>query len=68
MAVPRKKWITMADDMNRIAFSVIFGFSLITTALTIGSTGGDEKMVAFFSLLLAVVSFIFFIISYAKQN
>ena len=54
--------------MNRIAFSVIFGFSLVTTALTIGSTGGDEKMVAFFSLLLAVVSFIFFIISYAKQN
>lgn len=68
MVVPREKWITMADDMNRIAFSVIFGFSLVTTALTIGSTGGDEKMVAFFSLLLAVVSFIFFIISYAKQN
>lgn len=68
MVVLRKKWITMADDMNRIAFSIIFGFTLLTTALTIGSTGGDEKMVAFFSLLLAVVSFILFIISYAKQN
>lgn len=68
MVVLRKKWITMADDMNRIAFSIIFGFTLLTTALTIGSTGGDEKMVAFFSLLLAVVSFILFIISYVKQN
>lgn len=58
----------MEGNMNRIAFSIIFGFSLLTTALTIGSTGGDEKMVALFSILLAIVSFIFLIISYVKQN
>ncbi|MBT8778294.1 hypothetical protein [Akkermansia muciniphila] len=55
-------------DMNRIAFSIIFGFSMVTAALTIDTTIWATKTIALLSIALTIIAFIFLVIAFLKKD
>lgn len=55
-------------DMNRIAFSIIFGFSMVTAALTIDTTIWATKTIALLSIALTIIAFIFLVIAFPKKD
>ncbi|WP_354832576.1 hypothetical protein ABGM91_11800 [Akkermansia muciniphila] len=54
--------------MNRIAFSIIFGFSMVTAALTIDTTIWATKTIALLSIALTIIAFIFLVIAFLKKD
>ena len=55
-------------DMNRISFSIIFGFSMVTAALTIDTTIWATKTIALLSIALTIIAFIFLVIAFLKKD
>ena len=55
-------------DMKRIAFSIIFGFSMVTAALTIDTTIWATKTIALLSIALTIIAFIFLVIAFLKKD
>lgn len=54
--------------MNRISSAVIFGFSLLVTALSLEKTDDALKVITLLSTLLTIASFILFVIAYLKKD
>ncbi len=58
--------------MNRIAFSIIFGFSLLTTAIAMNGIMGTTKTIALLfalvSFVLTITSFVFLLIACLKKD